>query len=86
MATTLRPEVMDMDSWKPDAAKIYVDVYNQRFIVHHTGLKGSLKSFSWQRRGVHEATACALKQAWAWETNLSGCVCPLPRDLLALAE
>ena len=27
----------------------------------------------------------ALKQAWAWETNLSGGVCPLPSNLLALA-
>ena len=44
------------------------------------------EEFSWTQRGLPCIIAMALFQAWKWEIDLTGAVCPLPEGLGALVR
>ena len=82
---TLEIDDLGVLDLKPLATAILVDRANGRLRVHHRGLKGSNKSFSWTKKGFHKAAAECLIQAWFWEQTVSGTLCPLPEELVDLA-
>ena len=71
---------------KPPDCKVYIDLAQQRFKVHHLGFPGVVRSYAWTRRGVASVVALALQQMWSWEQQLHGADCPLPPELLQLAD
>ena len=81
----LIPDNEEIYELKPADAAVYCDLSCGCYRVHHRGLPGSRRCFSWTKRGVPAAVSASLSQMWAWETQLTGQVCPLPPELLAHA-
>jgi hypothetical protein len=79
------PDTAPIIRLMPEGSHVVKDIKWQRFLITHQDVSGALKSFAWNRRGVASATACCLKQMWAWEQQVYGTDCPLPQDLLELA-
>ena len=82
---TVVPEDDTVTLLRPSDCNVHIDLKNGRFRVHHRQLKGSCKSFSWNKVGPETATAKALVQMWAWEQQVSGEACPLPEEVVLLA-
>ena len=79
---TLDPSLQLLGNLVPARVTVHKDLNGGRFWIHHMGLPGPRKNFSWTKRGLPTAFAMTLAQAWKWEHDLEGTACPLPEECL----